>query len=83
MFDFSHPAFRPLWLRLAVVAVALGWALFEALTGGLVWAMVFGALGTAAAWGLLIAYEPPPPASDKPASDKPASDPASKKEDKP
>lgn len=71
MFDFSHPAFRPLWLRIVVVAVALGWAAFEALTGAPVWAMVFGALGAAAAWGLLIAYEPP------------ASGTSSKREDKP
>lgn len=68
MFDFSHPAFRPLWLRIVVVAVALGWAAFEALTGALVWAMVFGALGAAAAWGLLIAYEPPE--SDAPSNRK-------------
>ena len=68
MFDFSHPAFRPLWLRIAVVAVALGWAAFEALAGAPVWALVFGALGAAAAWGLLIAYEPP--ASDDPSNRK-------------
>lgn len=29
MFDFTHPFFRPLWLRALVVAVALGSALWR------------------------------------------------------
>ena len=57
MFDFSHPFFRPLWRRILIVAVALGWALFEAVTGNPGWAVVFGALGAVALWGLLIAYD--------------------------
>ncbi len=59
MFDFSHPFFRPLWRRIVIVAVALGWALFEAVTGSPGWALIFGALGAVALWGLLIAYEGP------------------------
>jgi hypothetical protein len=59
MFDFSHPFFRPLWRRVVIVAVALGWALFEAVTGSPGWALIFGALGAVALWGLLIAYERP------------------------
>ena len=57
MFDFSHPFFRPLWRRVLIVAVALGWALFEAVTGNPAWAVVFGALGAVALWGLLVAYD--------------------------
>ncbi len=61
MFDFSHPFFRPLAVRLLAVALALGWALVEALTGSPGWALIFGAIGAAAAWGLLIAYDPDGP----------------------
>ena len=57
MFDFSHPFFRPLWRRILIVAVALGWALFEAVTGNPGWAVVFGALGAVALWGLLVSYD--------------------------
>lgn len=58
MFDFSHPVFRPLWVRLLVVAVALGWALIEAVGGSPGWALIFGAIGAVAVWGLLITYDP-------------------------
>lgn len=58
MFDFSHPFFRPLWLRVLIVAVAIGWALFEAMTGRPGWAILFGAVGAVALWGLLLNYDP-------------------------
>jgi hypothetical protein len=57
MFDFTHPFFRPLWLRVLVVALALGWALFEAVTGSPGWAIIFGGIGAVAFWGLLIRYD--------------------------
>lgn len=58
MFDFSHPAFRPLWVRIGTVAVALGWAATEALDGDPGWAILFAALGAAAVWGLFVARPP-------------------------
>ena len=57
MFDFTHPFFRPLWRRLLVVAVALGWALNEAVGGNPGWAIIFGAIGVTALWRLLIVYD--------------------------
>ncbi|MCB1369443.1 MAG: hypothetical protein KDJ83_00995 [Rhodobacteraceae bacterium] len=57
-FGFSHPFYRPLWRRLLVVGAALGWALVEAVSGHPGWALLFGAAGAWAAWGLLIAYPP-------------------------
>ncbi|ANT60703.1 hypothetical protein AYJ57_10185 [Salipiger sp. CCB-MM3] len=59
MFDFSHPFFRPLWLRVAITAVCLGWGLLEIAIGGPGWAVVFLGLGAICAYKLLIAYEPP------------------------
>lgn len=58
MLGFDHPFFRPLWRRIALTAVTLGWAAFELATGNPFWAILFGALGAAALWGLLIAYDP-------------------------
>jgi hypothetical protein len=58
MFDFSHPFFRPLWLRLLIVALTLGWTAVEVATGNPGWAVIFGALGAVAVWGLLITYDP-------------------------
>lgn len=58
MFDFSHPFFRPLWLRVLIVAAALGWALTEAVGGNPGWAIIFGGMGVAAFWGLFVACDP-------------------------
>ena len=65
MFDFSHPVFRPLWVRVLVVAVALGWALTEAVGGNPGWALIFGAIGAVAVWGLLLTYDPDRPRKEK------------------
>ena len=41
-----------------VVVVALGWALYEFLSGTPFWGILFGALGGYAAWRLLVTFEP-------------------------
>ncbi len=46
-FDLNHPFFKPLWIRILVTGIALGWAVIEAMTGEPFWAILFGA---AAAW---------------------------------
>ena len=58
LIDASHPFFRPLWRRVAVVAACIGWALVEVITGSPGWAMLFGAAGLYAAYVLLIANRP-------------------------
>ena len=65
-FDFSHPMYRPLWVRLAVVGFSLGWAAVEALNGNPGWALLFGAAGLAALWGLFVTYDPGPADTDRP-----------------
>ena len=57
-FDFSHPIYRPLWVRLAVVGGSLGWAAVEAWRGSPGWALIFGAAGAVALWGLFLTYDP-------------------------
>lgn len=56
--DSGHPFFRPLWRRVAVVLVCLGWGLFEFVSGSPFWGMLFTGAGAYAAWELLIAYAP-------------------------
>lgn len=54
MFDLDHEFFRPLWIRVAVTAVALGWALFEFLTGAPFWGVLFLAAGLWCCWKFFI-----------------------------
>ena len=61
LFDFNHPFFRPLWLRILIVAVCLFWAMFEASTGQMMWAILFGAIGLYAAYGFFVTFNPREP----------------------
>lgn len=59
MFDLRHePFFRPLWRRIAVVALCLGWGAFEFIGGAPFWGTLFAGAGLYAAWELLIAFDP-------------------------
>lgn len=57
-FDLQHAFFNPLWRRLATVAVAGGWALFELATGSPGWAILFGALAIWCAYAFFVIWEP-------------------------
>jgi hypothetical protein len=48
--DASHPMFRPLWVRVLVVALCIGWAVFEFTGGSAFWGVLFLALGLYAGW---------------------------------
>lgn len=58
LIDPKHRFYRPLYVRVAVVAVCLGWAIVEATTGEPIWAIAVGAVGVYAAWMLLLNYTP-------------------------
>ncbi|WP_299651294.1 DUF3329 domain-containing protein [uncultured Jannaschia sp.] len=58
MFDLDNPFFRPLWLRIAIVVVTLGWALFELASGAVFWAILFGAVGLYAGYKFFIDFNP-------------------------
>ena len=58
MFDFDEPFFRPLWVRIVVVSICVGWGLFELLTGSMGWAIMFLAAGGYVAYRLLVAFNP-------------------------
>lgn len=59
--DVQHPFFRPLWRRVAVVAVCLGWAVFEIVTGSPFFAILFGSVGLYCAYQFFIVFNPSDP----------------------
>jgi hypothetical protein len=61
LFDTNHPFFKPLWIRLAVCAVAGGWAIFEFSTGATVWGLIFAAFFALSVWGFFVDFNPREP----------------------
>jgi len=58
MFDLDHPFFKPLWLRVAIVVVCLGWAAFEFVGGSPFWGILFGAIGVYSAYRFFVSFDP-------------------------
>lgn len=48
--DLYHPFFAPVWIRVVIVLVSIGWGLFELSTGAVLWAVVFIGIGATCAW---------------------------------
>lgn len=61
MLDVQHAFFRPLWRRAAVVALCIGWALFELATGSAFFAILFGAVGVYCAHQFFVVFAPKDP----------------------
>ncbi len=58
MFDLDDTFYRPLWIRVLLVAVALGWSAFEFATGSPAFGLIFGAIGLYAGWRFFIRFNP-------------------------
>ena len=58
MFDLQIPFYKPLWLRLLIVAVCIGWAVFELSTGSIGWAILFCAAGIWSAYQFFLVWNP-------------------------
>lgn len=50
--------FRPLWLRVSIVAVCAAWTAFEWHNEQTGWAMMAGAATIYGVWSFIIAYKP-------------------------
>ena len=61
--DLNHPFFIPLWRRVLIVAVCLGWAAFEFLgsRGSPFWGVLFLAIGLYAGYAWFFAFHPREP----------------------
>ncbi len=55
LIDTDHPMLKPLWVRILLVAMCLGWALFEFTGGSSAWGALFLALGLYAGWAFFLA----------------------------
>ncbi len=55
--DVDHPMFRPLWVRVLIVVLCVGWAVFEFVAGSALWGAAFLALGIYAAWGFFVTFD--------------------------
>ncbi|MCX2699041.1 DUF3329 domain-containing protein [Ochrobactrum chromiisoli] len=58
MFDLNDARFKPLWLRVMLVAICFGWAAFEFVSRSPGWAAIFAAIGAWAVWGFFINFHP-------------------------
>jgi hypothetical protein len=65
MKDAQHPFFRPLWRRIAIVVVCLGWAGLEFWSSQPFWGTIALGMAGYGAWSFLLNYkepaEPAPP----------------------
>lgn len=57
MFDARHPFYRPLWRRVAIVAITAGWALIEYRNDAPIWAVLFAVISAWCAWFFFVVYE--------------------------
>jgi hypothetical protein len=62
----DHPWLRPLWARVLIVVLCLGWASVEFYSQESFWGMIFGGLGLYALWVYIIQYRPAEPTKSEP-----------------
>jgi hypothetical protein len=58
MKDYEHPFFRPLWRRVAVVAVCVVWALIEYMHANTGWATIAAGLAVYGGYQFFYLYKP-------------------------
>lgn len=58
MKDYEHPFFRPLWRRVAVVAVCVIWAGIEFASGTPFWGVIALGFAAYAVWQFFYLYKP-------------------------
>lgn len=61
MKDHQHPFFRPLWRRIAVVAICVAWSIFEFASGAPYWGMIVAGFAVYAIWQFFYLYKEPVP----------------------
>lgn len=59
MFDLDDAFYRPLWIRLSLVTLTLGWGLFEFASGSAFFGVIFVGIGLYSAWRFFVTFSPP------------------------
>ncbi|MDM9628976.1 hypothetical protein QTL95_24050 [Rhizobium sp. S152] len=63
LIDPNHPAYRPLWVRILIVGVCLGWSVLEFTKGDPFWGVLSCGAGVYAAYMLFWNYKPLDPSA--------------------
>ncbi|MCH2094940.1 MAG: hypothetical protein MK160_07450 [Rhodobacteraceae bacterium] len=58
MFSLRHPIMRPLWRRLALTALSIGWSVMELTLGNFLWAAVFGVIAFYCVIEFFVRFDP-------------------------
>jgi hypothetical protein len=58
MFDLRNPFFEPLWIRILVSAVCLGWGMFEFATASPFWGVLFAGIGLNCVYVFFFNFKP-------------------------
>lgn len=61
LLDVQHPFFRPLWRRIVITVLCLGWAVFEFVTASPFFGVLFGAIGLYCVYQFFFAFDPKEP----------------------
>lgn len=61
LLDVQHPFFRPVWRRVAIVVLCLGWAAFEFMTASPFFGVLFGGIGVYCGYQFFFAFAPEDP----------------------
>lgn len=64
--DTNHAFFRPLWRRVAIVAVCLVWSVVEWANGQTVWGVMTLAIAAYAVWVFFVKFDPAPVDENEP-----------------
>ncbi|MEM8540104.1 MAG: DUF3329 domain-containing protein [Pseudomonadota bacterium] len=55
LFDFKDPFFKPLWIRVLIFAICIGWGLLELSMGANFWGALFIGMGLMAGYHFFMA----------------------------
>ncbi|MBB4572034.1 hypothetical protein [Rhizobium lentis] len=82
LIDPNHPAYRRLWVRIAIVAVCFSWATVEIIGGDPFWAVISASAGAYAYYMLFWTFNPQPTAEPDADDDEEPAEPAAEKPSK-
>lgn len=58
LLDTNHAFFKPLWIRLLIIAVVAAWGTFEFWTGSPFWGVIFYGFASVSFYGFFINFNP-------------------------
>ncbi|MBB4004371.1 hypothetical protein [Aurantimonas endophytica] len=59
--EAQHPFYRPLWVRITIVAVVIGWSVLEWVNDEPIWGVLTAGIAAWGIWMFFITYDPDAP----------------------